>query len=65
MPLADFALGDLKTSCDGGCDERALRRGVLVAAGRLGAPDVIGVRCFNEGAGAACIGTLAAPEREE
>lgn len=65
MPLFDRPLGDLKTHCDDGCDERALRRGVLVAAGRLGAPDVVGVRCFTDGDGSACIGTLAAPEREE
>jgi hypothetical protein len=65
MPLADYSLGDLKARCEDGCDELALRRSVLIAAGRLGAPDVIAVRCFSVGAGNSCVGTLAAPEREE
>jgi hypothetical protein len=65
LPLADFALGDLVASCEAGCDERALRYGVLVAAGRMGVPDVVGVRCFNSGSSHSCIGTLAAPERDE
>ncbi|HEY0463466.1 MAG TPA: hypothetical protein VGC79_04620 [Polyangiaceae bacterium] len=65
MPLSHTLLGDLVASCKGGCDERALRYGVLIAAGRLGAPDVVGIRCFRSGRGNSCIGTLAAPEREE
>ena len=65
MPLADRALGDLQARCEDGCEERALRRSVLVAAGRLGVPDVVRVRCFSVGAGNSCVGTLAAPEREE
>jgi hypothetical protein len=65
MPLADRSLGDLQARCEDGCEERALRRSVLIAAGRLGAPDVVAVRCFSVGAGNSCVGTLAAPEREE
>lgn len=65
MPLSHTALGDLAASCKGGCDERALRHGVLIAAGRLGAPDVVGIRCFRDARGDACVGTLAAPERDE
>ncbi len=65
LPLADRSLGDLVASCEDGCDERALRRGLLIAAGRLGAPDVVSVRCFSSNAGNSCVGTLAAPEREE
>jgi hypothetical protein len=65
LPLFDRPLGDLQARCEDGCEERALRRSVLVAAGRLGAPDVIGVHCFSVGAGNSCVGTLAAPEREE
>ena len=65
MPVSHQALGDLETTCEGGCDERALRYGVLIAAGRLGAPDVVGVRCFSHGSSSSCIGTLAAPERDE
>ena len=65
MPLADRSLGDLQARCEDGCEERALRRSVLIAAGRLGAPDVVAVRCFSLGAGNSCVGTLAAPERDE
>ncbi len=38
LPLSHLRLGDLAASCQDGCDERALRYGVLIAAGRLGAP---------------------------
>jgi hypothetical protein len=65
MPLSHLPLGDLAASCEDRCDERALRYGVLIAAGRLGAPDVVGVRCFRSAAGQSCVGTLAAPERDE
>jgi hypothetical protein len=65
LPLADQSLGDLIASCAGGCDEQALRASVLTAAGRLGAPDVVGVRCYRSAAGNDCVGTLAAPERRE
>jgi hypothetical protein len=65
LPLADQPLGDLVASCEDACDERALRYGVLTAAGRLGAPDVVGVRCYSAGSGNVCVGTLAAPERSE
>jgi hypothetical protein len=65
LPLADRRIGDLAASCDGGCDARALRYGVLIAAGRLGVPEVVDVRCFRSGLADACVGTLAAPERDE
>jgi hypothetical protein len=65
MPLADQSLGDLSASCADACDERALRYGVLLAAGRLGVRDVVGVRCYQAGSGNACVGTLAAPELRE
>ena len=65
MPLSHSSLGDLSASCEDGCDERALRYGVLIAAGRLGAPDVVGIRCFRDARGDACVGTLAAPELDE
>ena len=65
MPLSHVRLGDLAAHCADGCDERALRFGVLIAAGRLGAPDVVGIRCFRAARGNSCVGTLAAPERDE
>ncbi|HYQ31024.1 MAG TPA: hypothetical protein VER04_27510 [Polyangiaceae bacterium] len=65
LPISHTSLGDLSASCKEGCDERALRYGVLIAAGRLGVPDVVGIRCFRSAYGDSCVGTLAAPEREE
>ena len=65
LPIADSPLGDLTADCEDGCDERALRYGVLIAAGRMGVPDVIGVRCFSTSAGNSCVGTLAAPTLDE
>ncbi|MES1179012.1 MAG: hypothetical protein ABUL62_32155 [Myxococcales bacterium] len=65
LPLSDQPLGDLVATCEDACEERALRYGVLIAAARLGAPDVVGVRCYSAGSGNACVGTLAAPERRE
>ncbi len=65
LPLADRPLGDLVASCEHGCDERALRFGMLIAAGRLGVPDVVAVRCFSSNASNSCVGTLAAPEQLE
>jgi hypothetical protein len=65
LPLPDRRLGDLSARCEAGCDERALRYGLLIAAGRLGAPDVVGVRCFRSASADSCVGTLAAPERDE
>jgi len=65
LPLSHQSLGDLSATCKDECDERALRYGVLVAAGRLGAPDVVAIRCFRSARGASCVGTLAAPERNE
>ena len=65
LPLSHVRLGDLAATCEDGCEERALRYGVLIAAGRLGAPDVVDIRCFDAGRGHSCVGTLAAPERDE
>ena len=65
LPVLEESLGVLTVSCERGCEERALRYGMLVAAGRLGAPDVAAVRCFDSNSGQACVGTVAAPEREE
>lgn len=65
LPLPDRRLGDLSARCEAVCDERALRYGLLIAAGRLGVPDVVGVRCFRSASADSCVGTLAAPERDE
>jgi hypothetical protein len=63
LPISHRALGDLITRCEGGCSLSDLRFALYATAGRLGATDVVGVRCFAEQAGSACVATAAAPER--
>lgn len=63
LPLSHRELGDLVTRCENGCSFSDLRFALYVAAGRLGATDVVGVRCFTERGGSACVATAAAPER--
>ncbi|HEY4157068.1 MAG TPA: hypothetical protein VGM29_03185 [Polyangiaceae bacterium] len=64
LPVWDVALGDLRARCQGACEESALRHAVLVAAGRLGAPDVVDVHCSVLRGKSQCIGGLAVPERD-
>ena len=68
MPVSHVRLGDVVTRCDRGCDEAATVAGVRTVAGRMGATDVVGVRCTRRGAGLVCLGTAAAyetdPERD-
>ncbi len=62
LPLADVRLGDLTTSCKCGCTQEGARRGLLAAAGRYGATDVVDLRCSALGHGWTCTGTAAAYE---
>jgi hypothetical protein len=62
LPVSHRALGDLVTRCEEGCSFDDLRFALYAAAGRLGATDVVGVRCFSEHAGSACVATAAAPD---
>ncbi len=61
LPASHRELGTLVTDCDAGCSEAAMRASVRVAAGRLGASDVVGVRCLPQSPGWHCVGTLAKP----
>jgi hypothetical protein len=63
LPASDAPLGDLSARCAESCSTFSLRRSVLIAAGRLGAKDVIGMRCAKLDGADVCVGTLAAPER--
>jgi hypothetical protein len=56
-------VGELETSCEG-CREPELREALLIAAGRLGVADVVGVRCSPGRATARCQAEATVPELE-
>ncbi len=62
MPVSHVRIGDVITECDEDCNRAAVRHGVLVAAGRFGATDVIGVRCAERAGGYFCTGTATSYE---
>jgi hypothetical protein len=62
FPVSHVRLGDVVTDCERGCSFDAVRNGVLVAAARVGATDVVEVRCAARGDGWVCSGTAAAYE---
>jgi hypothetical protein len=64
LPPSHFVVGSLETECEG-CDERALRQAMRVTAAKLGASDVISVRCVTLAECERCVGEAAAPERFE
>jgi hypothetical protein len=68
MPVSHRRLGDVITTCEAECSEHAVREGVRIAAGRMGATDVVDVRCARRSEGLFCAGTAAAyevdPERD-
>jgi hypothetical protein len=62
LPVADVRLGDITTSCESGCTREGARLGLMAAAGRFGASDVVDVRCVAKGKGFLCTATAAAYE---
>jgi hypothetical protein len=62
LPVSHVRLGDLVTRCQRGCAPESVRVGVRIAAGRVGATDVVDVRCIEKGLGVLCTGTAAAYE---
>ncbi len=58
-----IVLGELEATCSG-CSEALTRDALRAAAGRLGASDVVGVRCASDGRGYRCLGQAAAPQSE-
>lgn len=58
MPPGRVVLGTISARCEE-CSLDTLRAGVRVAAGRLGASDVVGVRCVSLASGAGCRGVAA------
>jgi hypothetical protein len=61
MPVQNVVLGDLLARCGDDCTDGALRESLRVAAGRVGASDVVGVRCLNEGDERVCGAQATAP----
>jgi hypothetical protein len=55
---AHVTVGTLETRCDE-CSELSARDALRIAAGRLGASDVVGVRCVSEGSEQRCLGEAA------
>jgi hypothetical protein len=62
MPVSHVRLGDVVASCKHGCSEEGVRLGLLAAAGRFGASDVVDLRCVAKGRGWLCSGTAASYE---
>jgi hypothetical protein len=58
------AVGNLETHCED-CSELAARDALRIAAGRVGASHVLGVRCLPTGPGQHCIAEIAVAERDE
>jgi hypothetical protein len=54
------ALGRVTASCEG-CDGSALRHALRVTAGRAGAGEISGVRCFEQGTLSTCAATALVP----
>jgi hypothetical protein len=63
LPVTHVALGDVIVRCAGDCPTDSLRSAVRIAAGRVGATDVVRIRCAEQPGGALCLGTAAAFER--
>ena len=61
LPPSHQAVGTVVTSCEVGCSVDAMRASVRVVAGRLGAGDVVGVRCVPRGEAWSCVGRVALP----
>jgi len=62
LPPSHFARGTLLAACDASCSLDAVRASVRVAAGRLGASDVVGVHCVPDRSGWQCSGRVATAE---
>ena len=66
LPVSHRELGTLTTRCDADeCQLRELRQALRIAAGGLGASDLVSVRCFGRGGERECVADLAASQVEE
>jgi hypothetical protein len=64
MPVQNILLGDLWACCEGECNHGELRESLRVAAGRVGASDVVGVRCLHKGEDLVCSARATAPSAD-
>lgn len=61
LPISHRELGTLTTRCDADeCQQRELRQALRIAAGGLGASDLVAVRCFGRGGERECVADVAA-----
>lgn len=66
LPVSHRELGLLTTRCSvDECELRELRQALRIAAGGLGASDLVGVRCFGRGDERECVANVAATEIDE
>jgi hypothetical protein len=59
LPVGRVPLGDVTACCRRGCSLDSVREGVRVAAGRIGASDVVSIHCIQRNDGWMCAGTAA------
>jgi hypothetical protein len=64
MPVQNVVLGDLVARCAGECSEPAMRESLRSAAGRVGASDLVGVRCLSEDDDLVCSARATGPEAD-
>lgn len=62
MPGANLKIGEIVTRCRQGCTRDGARLGLLAAAGRLGASDVVDLHCAAKGQGYVCSAVATAQE---
>jgi hypothetical protein len=63
LPVDRVPLGRVVAHCERECSLKSVRAAVRIAAGRIGATDVVRTRCTRWGEGWLCIGTAARFER--
>lgn len=65
LPVSHVELGELRARCDADeCADAELRLGLRLAAGSLGASDLVNVACHALDGERSCAGTLATTERD-
>ncbi|HEX2878344.1 MAG TPA: hypothetical protein VHO25_02290, partial [Polyangiaceae bacterium] len=64
MPVQNVAIGDLLARCGDECSAAALRESLRVAAGRVGASDLVGVRCLHKGEDLVCSARATGPSAD-
>jgi hypothetical protein len=65
LPVGQVELGTMRARCSvKACDAEQTRAGLRAAAGGLGVPGLVGVRCVALDGEHSCVATLAASERD-